>query len=190
MILDEDQIADYYEKFAGCSKVTIFPRMPYEGTGHIDMWSKFLDDDTVIVGEILPETRELAVREGGAAAAFSGRIATYLDERSLDLEKLGYKVKRIPMPVPDDYAIRSYTNSLLINGVALVPRYSLGFDIDNFSDYSYSDGQLQSSYEAKVREAYESAGYTVKFLDSDELIAYGGAIHCVTMQLPAASSSL
>ena len=190
MILDEDQIADYYKDFAGCSKVTIFPRMPYEGTGHIDMWSKFLDDNTVIVGEILPETRELAVREGGAAQVFTGRIATYLDERSLDLENLGYTVKRIPMPLPDDYAIRSYTNSLLINGVAIVPRYQVGFDIDSYGNYAYTDGHLQSTYEAKVLEAYESLGYTVKFIDSDELIAYGGAVHCVTMQLPAPASSL
>lgn len=188
MILDDDEIKQYYKDFAGCEKVTIFPRMPYEGTGHIDMWGKFLDNDTVIVGDIQPETMRISRIQGGYAESFSLRISQYLDDRTRDLQNLGYTVKRIPMPLPDNYAIRSYTNSLLVNGVALVPRYEVGFDPDTYGEYAYYDENLQSEYESEVRRAYEASGFKVKFINSDELIAYGGAIHCVTMQLPASSN--
>ena len=38
MVLDAEDIKQYYGGFAGCAKTFIFPRMPTEGTGHIDMW--------------------------------------------------------------------------------------------------------------------------------------------------------
>jgi agmatine/peptidylarginine deiminase len=83
------------------------------------------------------------------------------------------------MPLPDSDVFRSYTNSLLLNGTALIPRY-----IRSISG-SYPDQSLQDSYEAEVRAIYESLGYKVVFIPSDGMIDNGGAVHCVTMQVPA-----
>ncbi len=177
MILDASAIKSYYGDFAGCRETHIFPRMPTETTGHIDMWAKFLNDDTVIVGEIGDETLAYAQ---GSSRGLAMTIQEYLNDRAEDLTQLGYRVVRIPMPVPATRLFRSYTNSLLMNGTAIVPQYRNG------SGVSYQDQALLTSYENRVKQIYQEAGFKVVFIPSDQLIASGGAVHCVTMQLPAA----
>jgi agmatine/peptidylarginine deiminase len=176
MVLDAEDIKQYYGSFAGCAKTFIFPRMPSEGTGHIDMWGKFLNDDTVIVGQISDETLSYASSSNRSLAL---RIQSFLDARAADIADLGYNVVRIPMPVPAADLYRSYTNSLLLNGTAIIPQY-----LSN-GGRSYADQSQLRSYEAEVRRVYNSLGYKVVFIPSDEMIATGGAVHCVTMQIPA-----
>ncbi|HYX35222.1 MAG TPA: agmatine deiminase family protein [Oligoflexus sp.] len=176
MVLDAEDIRQYYSDFAGCARTNIFPRMPTEGTGHIDMWGKFMNDDTVIVGQISERTLSLA---SSSNRSLTLQIQRYLDNRANDIADLGYNVVRIPMPVPNAGLFRSYTNSLLLNGTAIIPQYVRP------SSGSYNDQSLVSTYEAEVRRVYQSLGYKVVFIPSDELIATGGAVHCVTMQIPA-----
>lgn len=178
MILSAQEIKTYYKEFAGCKNVTIFNRIPYERTGHIDMWAKFLSDKKVIVGQLKTDTLNLL---SGSTLSTAKIIAEYLNDRAGELESAGYNVIRIPMPAPESGVFRSYTNSLFLNGTVLVPRYRkpsykmLG---------KYPDSSLLASYEKEVTSIYQDAGYKVVFLDSDNLIANGGAIHCVTMQVP------
>lgn len=174
MVLDANAVKSYYGDFAGCKKLNILPRMPTEATGHIDMWGKFLSDDLVIVNEISAVTLE---QSGGQNRALASSIQNFLNNRAADLQALGYSVKRIPMPLPRSGFYRSYTNSLLVNGVALVPQYE---------SRGSPDQSMTASYEAAVRKIYEAAGYKIVFIPSDQLIATGGAVHCVTMQVPAA----
>ena len=184
MVLSPAQIKQYYKDFAGCDDVYIFPRMPYEGTGHIDMWAKFLSDDTVLVGELQDET---IARMQRGTSSYNGalEIQGFLNDRASEIRSLGFDVVRIPMPAPiisGSYAtMRSYTNSLLVNGTAIIPRYVRS------ADYyaSYEDSDLTSVYEQQVEDIYRGLGYQVRFIESDELIANGGAVHCVTMQLGA-----
>ncbi len=176
MVFDAEDIKQYYGEFAGCARTYIFPRMPTEGTGHIDMWGKFLDDDTVIVGQISDETLSYA---SSSNRSLTLRIQEFLDARAADIADLGYNVVRIPMPVPSANLFRSYTNSLLLNGTAIIPQYL------SAQGGSYADQSLLKRYEAEVRRVYQSLGYKVVFIPSDSMIATGGAVHCVTMQVPA-----
>jgi agmatine/peptidylarginine deiminase len=175
MVLDAEDIKRYYGEFAGCAETYIFPRMPTEGTGHIDMWAKFLNDDTVIVGQISDETLSYA---NSSNRSLTQQVQRYLDTRAREIAQLGYNVVRIPMPVPTAEVFRSYTNSLLLNGTAIVPQYVRA------TRGSYQDQALQLRYEAEARRVYESLGYKVVFIPSDGMIATGGAVHCVTMQVP------
>jgi agmatine/peptidylarginine deiminase len=168
MVLSNAEIIDYYKASAGCKKVTIFPRIPYEGTGHIDMWAKFMNDDTVIVSEIRDDL------PGGDKT-----VKDYYDARAADIEAMGYRVIRIPSlgitSSPRKSVIySSYTNSLLVNGEALVPRY-LEQNVDK---------KLVAKYEAEVKAIYQGLGYKFTWINSDDLIAMAGAVHCTTMQIP------
>ncbi|NRA65625.1 MAG: agmatine deiminase family protein [Pseudobacteriovorax sp.] len=115
--------------------------------------------------------------------ALALQVQKYLNDRADEIAALGFDVVRVPMPSPIAgrlVVMRSYTNSLLANGTAIVPRYvkpALGLG-------TYQDLELIEAYEADVTLAYEAAGYRVVFVNSDQLIAAGGAVHCVTMQLP------
>ena len=182
LILDATQIKSYYRDFTGCSKVTIFPRMPNEGTGHIDMWAKFLTNDVVLVNEMRPETINLT-HEGSANRRAANAMKSYLDERATEIAADGYEVVRVPMPSPiigGNNIVRSYSNSLIVNKTAIVPRYTRPAALSP----SYADASLIAAYEAEVTAAYEAAGFEVVYIDADRLIASGGAIHCITMQLP------
>lgn len=186
-IMGADEIKAYYNQYAGCRETIIFPRMPYEGTGHIDMWAKFLSDDTLIVGEIRNEIIEL----GGYTAAEAEKVKTmqsFLNRRASEIAKRGYKVVRIPMPAPvydgDSWMFRSYTNSLTVNKVALVPRYTNPYYTNLAEGGGYLDRSLIAGYENEVISIYRRLGYSFKWVDSDDVIAAGGAVHCTTMQIP------
>ena len=64
----------------------------------------------------------------------------------------------------DEFA--TYTNSVLANGIALVPQYS------------------NSTRNANALAAYRSAGYQAVGIDSRLIIRYSGATHCLSMQIP------
>ncbi len=175
--LDADQIRSYFKNYAACASVEIFPRIPYEFTGHIDMWAKYLNDDTILVSEI--EDQTLNFLSGGNRSK-AKNLQDYLKQRQADLKAMGYTVISVPMPAPQfsnfggGDIFRSYTNSLFVNDTVIVPRYA----------GNYSDSQLQSYYEGKATTAYQQAGFKVRFVTSDSVIAHGGAIHCITTQIP------
>ncbi len=204
-VLTAKEISDYYRRYAGCKKMEILPRMPIEGTGHIDMWAKFLSDDTILVGEISSEQLKLAKNDEEASAGLA--IQTYLEDVTHQLAELGFKLVKIPMPLPqalmrevngvngvDTWVIRSFTNSLLVKkaGVktAIVPLYRklvTGHSNSAADDYAltmepYSDASLLRGYQEKVTDAYTKAGYNIDYIVSDDLILNAGAVHCTTMQ--------
>ena len=69
----------------------------------------------------------------------------------------------------------TYTNSLIVNKVAILPSYS---------------GHPKE--EAAAKAAYEAGmpGVTVVPVASDESIGAGGSIHCVTQTIPALAKSV
>jgi agmatine/peptidylarginine deiminase len=184
--LDADGVAAYYKAAAGCKTVKIFPRIPYEGTGHIDMWAKFLDDDNVIVSELREEVMGLYTTKADLQKARN--MQAYLEARAVEIKAMGFNVIRIPAPGPifrNEETYRSYTNSLTVSGSVIVPRY-VAPDSDTIAtaNGNYFDQALLPKYEAEVRKVYESFGYKFTWVNSDALIFTGGAVHCTTMQIP------
>ncbi len=153
------QLEDRLARYMGCSRTLVLERLDGEGTGHIDMFAKFTAPGVVIVGDYdaRVEPTNAAILDRNAA-----RLARLVRPNGQALQ-----VIRMPMPRADHPVYRSFTNSLLVNGVALVPSY----DTDR-------------ALEARVVEIYRRAlpaGYEIAFIDSSEVIEYGGAVHCVTM---------
>lgn len=214
-VMDKSEIIRQYKEKAGCKTVSIFPRIPYEGTGHIDMWAKFLDNKTVIVNELRDEVVNLPwYTEEEKSKAIE--IQTYLESRAKDIKNLGFDVVRIPMPAPvfgyAAYAdekktqiiqvpdiFRSYTNSITVNGYAVTPRYvAIDAEADLYDakteqylgsqpmNNAYPDEEFIQAYESEARAAYEKLNYKMKFVTVDNLISIGGAIHCTTMQIAKA----
>lgn len=186
MILTDTQVKDYYQRFAGCRRTVIFPSMPHEGTRHIDLWAKFLNDQTVIVNEISDDLLPLATYQPEAQKKTLD-VKKYLDARAQDLHGMGYQVVRIPMPLPffgpSFNLFRSYSNSLILNGTVLIPQYRLPHMPEDGIDGQYVDHTFIDQYEVAVNAAHKAAGLKVVMIPSDQLIAKGGAIHCTTMQI-------
>ncbi|MBT9547955.1 MAG: agmatine deiminase family protein [Candidatus Sericytochromatia bacterium] len=191
--------SDIINEFASqLSQQSVFVNaLPGEATGHIDMWAKFLDEKTLLVHQLSDATiQQLPVLEQTQARviqAFLDEQATGQDASGQEMpESLAQKAKtaipdlkilRLPMPAPMLYQgnllVRSYTNSLLVNGTALLPQYK-----NLPANGIYPDAERLNAYEQAVAQVYQSAGYQVKWIPSDSWIVSGGAVHCVTMQVP------
>lgn len=188
--LDQDQIVAFYKSFMGCTEVTIFPRLPYEGTGHIDMWAKLVNDSTMIVAAIDDDILKLPAYNDEQRSKVQS-MQKFLDERSDEIERMGFKVIRMPNPAPffrnksvQEPIYRSYTNSLLVNKLALVPRYEKPMrKRGDSADLQYPDQHVLAQFEEVVGRIYSELGYDVRWETTDNMIEHGGSVHCGTMQI-------
>lgn len=134
---------------------------------HIDMWMKVLDYETILVSSYPEHLPDYPVIE---------QNVIYL--RSL-LNAFGkpYTIIRIPAPpkangtwaTTQNDEMRTYTNSLIINNTVIVPSYNL------------------PEYDNLAKQIYEQAmpGYKIVMVDSRNLTTLGGAVHCITREVPA-----
>lgn len=160
--LRDRDVQKILSNYMGCQKIVFLKPLAGEGTTHIDMFAKFTSEDTILLGkydfsqdcinyDILEENYNILLN------------TTTTDGRPLN-------IIRIPMPDNSDGVWRTYTNSLLINKIALVPVYS-----------------QHRRYEAEALNAYKTAlgsEWQIVPIDSEEIIPDGGAIHCITMTVP------
>lgn len=157
---DEEYLEQMSSDYLGIDDWHALSRLPesIEYTGHCDMFTKLLDDHTVIVGEY---------PDGHPGAAVLDDNAAYF-ESITNGNGDPFEVHRIPM-ASSDGACRSYTNSLIINDRVLVPIY--GESTDQAALQVYED--LMPDHE-------------ILDFNCSNIIMSGGAIHCISMQFPGA----
>ena len=167
LILDEnpfkteaeiDQIANL---FFGVDRYVKLPALPFDVIHHLDMHMRFIDEETIIIGEY-PE----GVSDG---PQIEENIEYLLNEVPTPFGNT-YRIIRTPMP-PDDNGrypdengdYRTYTNSLFVNGTVLVPIY-------------------EEQYDTTALRIYEESlpGYNIVGIDCNGIIPSLGAIHCIT----------
>ena len=158
-----------------------------DSTGHLDIYMKYLGEKRMLVGEI-------KILEGVSTQIKKQLSAQkkQLDEVAALLEKRGYAVTRLPFSVelPQGFLkLFSYTNSLIIGKIALVPSYG-----NRPNDLFGSSQQLEPS-DSKIHKAilasdlaagqiYKELGFKVKKIYAYPAWSYGGQIHCLTKQIP------
>lgn len=156
--LTNEKIIDILKSNLGLDEVYIFKSQQDDGTGHIDMYSKLLNEHTVLVGSW--DTNDINYQ--------------ILEDNAMNFSHLGFNVIRIPMLRNSSSAypiIWSYTNSLIINGthkkVVLVPQYNVSEDSVAISIYQHAMPE-----------------YEIRGIDCRIIIPLRGAIHCTTMTRP------
>lgn len=147
------------------------------GTGHIDLFMKLIDEQTMLVAKypdvVTAGDKQIIEDNYQAIAALR---STY---------NRPFRIYRIPMPTLDDgtYArtcqeidddARTFINGLQVNKAFIYPSYS--DDVDG-----------NKTQTAEVTRLFQKLmpGYKITPIDSRDLTPGGGAIHCITMQIPA-----
>ena len=155
------QIQPLMKKLFQCKEVAILETLIGEPTGHVDMFATFTAPDTVVVASIDP-------KDDPVNAAILDRNAKTLAGLTTPTGVL--RVERIPMPAHEVELWRSYTNVLYFNGTVMLPTYA-GVD---------------PRLERLVADTYRRLlpGWEVQGIDCTKLIQLGGAVHCVTLNLP------
>lgn len=181
--MTDEQIRQIFREYLGCKRLTVLKKLIGEGTGHIDMSAKMLSPTKWLVGQYSAGDTNYQTLEDNASLLAS--LLAYNGQP--------YEVIRIPMPTtaaaersPDTEALlprwdetntderfdsravwRTHTNSTIADQLVLVPTFGKGTD-------------------AEALQIYEDAmpGYNIVGIDSESIIPSGGAMHCVTMEVP------
>ncbi len=158
----KDEVTQWMKEYLGCTQLVIYKLPKGLGTGHVDMFSKMMDETHVLLGRYDP--------------ALQPENAAILDENEKMLEGVvneageSLEVFRLPLPWDETGVWYTYTNSLIVNDTVLVPVYSKFKDLEAEALSVYGDA------------APDLEVWTV---NSDSIIPAGGAIHCVTQTVPA-----
>ncbi|MBS1772069.1 MAG: agmatine deiminase family protein [Bacteroidetes bacterium] len=147
------------------------------GTGHIDMYLKLMDENTFALMEYpsIVNAQDKTIIQN---------VITMLNSRKNVYNK-AYRIIKMPMPTQNngdtlktctaiDADARTYVNGLTVNKTYLMPVFS-----NNATGNKTQDAAAIKSFQDNF------PGYNVVPIDSRVLTLGGGAIHCVTMQIPA-----
>lgn len=160
---DRERLLAYLHARLDFDRLIITPRLTLEETGHVDLLVKLAGPQTVLVSAATSFSTSEALRKTRRLLA-----------RTTNARGEPYHILELPTPPLYlnwfTYTIRrAYTNSLTLNGTVLVPVFGLPED------------------EVALRQ-YEIAmpGVTVIPIESAIGINGGGAVHCMTKEVPVA----
>ena len=163
----EEEIDEVMAEFMGLNSYIKMTQLPYDIINHIDMHMKFLDEETLLVGEY---------PEGVADGPQINANIDYVINTFNSYFDTPFKVVRMPMPDspggswPDDNppaSYRTYTNGIFVNKTYIYPSY-------------------REEYDTTAARIYQELlpGYNLVPIDCDNsggnIIAAAGAIHCIT----------
>ncbi len=151
------QINQFMYDYNGVEVNVALKRILIEYTGHIDLWTKILNDTLVMVGQYTQSHPNDTVLNNRADSI----------SRCRNREGFPFRVVRIVMPYSTSDAPPTYLNSLFVNNRILVPTWGLS-----------TDQQALDTYQQYL------PGYTVVGINCSSMSGSGGAIHCITMQVP------
>jgi len=150
------------------------------GTGHIDLYLKLIDDETIIRTKYPDELNKFSFPDYATSEQNFAAIQKLTNSYGSK-----YQFKDLELPRKDDgtYPIscnqafsdaRTYVNGLTVNKTFIMPVYS-----DPFTGLSTSD------LNAVLKMEEYLPGYNIYPIDARALSVGGGEIHCITMQIPA-----
>ncbi len=160
-------ITPFFEENLGCEKVYYIDPLPGEATRHIDMFSKIIDRNTILVAE----PAAISYMNDAQKAFFKTIYDTFANLEKADGTK--FEVVKVTSIVSGD-KIFSHTNSLIVNKTVIVPTYVWGTDDDAIKVYEDN------------MPGYKVVGIATQNI----LVEGGGAIHCTTMQVPLKTAAL
>jgi len=133
-----------------------------DGTGHVDMFLKIINTNTIVIGRYNANQVDYQILEDCAAMFANGTNGD------------GQPWNVIRMPMPDVYyayfvlpVVRTYINGLIVNDQAIVPVYGLPVDTEAINIF-----------------ANALPGRTIVPINANDIIESAGAWHCVLMEYP------
>jgi len=160
--VSQNKVHQYQKEYLGCDTNIVMKPLEDEGTTHSDMFAKLSSKNTMILGSYK------SWQDSGNKGVLDDNEAIVEAATLNDGGKVN--VVRIPMPSNSNRQVwRTYANSLYINGTNLVPIYT-----------------DETQYQSEALNVWKSVmpSWNHVSVDSTDLIAWSGAVHCITMTVP------
>ena len=184
--LSQAQTRQALQALLGQRSTYIIPAYQYDGgTGHIDLYADMYDENGFVFS-VMPNNYS-SWTDYQTGTQNMANLCTYQSIFDRDY----YTMATLPFPSTDNGGnftsqtqynnqyTRTYSNHTFVNNVILQPCFStVG-----------ADGMPTAAWDRANIEAIQQAypGYTIYCVDVREFDGSGGAIHCVTKQIPAES---
>ena len=185
--LTSAQVLDSMNRMMGNTRV--LPRFRYDGgTGHVDLYADMLDENRFVFSKF--PSQYSAWYDYTVAARNIDSLTSWQSFAGVN-----YTNAYIPFPRKDDGSYfssqneyngtqstqgytRSYSNHTFINDIIVQPCFS-----------EVVNGEPTASWDRANMDSLRAAypGYTFYPIDIRSFDGYGGAIHCITKQIPAES---
>ncbi|MBO7101315.1 MAG: agmatine deiminase family protein [Bacteroidales bacterium] len=182
--LSQSQVRQALHDLLGQRATYVIPAYRYDGgTGHIDLYADMYDENGFVFS-VMPNVYSSWV-DYQTGAQNMENLCSYHSLFDRDY----YTMATLPFPSTDNGGnfssqsqydnnyTRTYSNHTFVNNVILQPCFSeVG-----------TDGKPTAAWDRANIEAIQAAypGYTIYCVDVREFDGSGGAIHCVTKQIPA-----
>lgn len=159
--MSAQQVKDLYRAFQNVD-LTIYPGFPssFDATQHIDMWMLPVGDYKVIIGQY---------------ASSTGQPYTITEAAVSDLLFRGYTVYRTP-GWRSGGTHYTYTNAVILNNQVFMPVFG--------GSYTSQDAQALAVFQQAL------PGYNIRPINCASIIGAAGALHCIVMHVPKASSHI
>lgn len=174
-----NRVRDSLVRILNLNKIKILPSLKFDGgTGHIDLYADMYDENTFVFSKYPDELKSFQ-----DYTITSRNIDTIM---SITTANNGKYLKRyIPFPRKDNgmwysseieyyYFTRTYSNHTFVNKTIIQPVFSDG----ETGDMTNMKKDLET-----LKKQYP--GYTIYPIDVRSFDGAGGAIHCITKQIPA-----
>ncbi len=181
--LNRNQVKQALHDLLGQRATYILPAYQYDGgTGHIDLYADAWDENGFVFS-VMPDT-------------YSNWVDYSTGQKNIDslcsymsfFEREYYQMGEIPFPSTDNGGnfssqiqynnqyTRTYSNHTFVNNLIMQPCFS-----------EVVNGQPSAEWDRNNIEALKAAypGYTIYPVDVRDFDGSGGAIHCITKQIPA-----
>ena len=181
--LNHAQVKQALHDMLGQRATYILPAYRYDGgTGHVDLYADAWDENGFVFS-IMPDNYSNWVDYQTGAKNIDS-LCSYKSISGREYYMMGH----IPFPKDNNgnnftsqgqynnYYTRTYSNHTFVNNVIMQPCFS-----------AVVNGQPSAAWDRDNIEALKSAypGYTIYPVDVRDFDGSGGAIHCITKQIPA-----
>lgn len=147
------------------------------GTGHIDLYLKLMDEQTLFVAEYPKEMKSQDKQIIEDNYQYLTTLKTAYNRP--------FRIFRVPLPTGDNGKYndttctqinndaRSFVNGLTVNKTFIYPGYADG-----------TNGNRAQTDSVTNLFKYLLPGYNIYPVDARSMSMYGGELHCITMQIP------
>ena len=177
--LSQQQVQDSLKKLLNLRNLLISPMLKYDGgTGHIDLYADMWDENGFVFSQMPTQMKKLT-----DYSIVNSNVAAMTAFAKQDGSTYGKTF--IPFPRRDDgswytsdtnyeYYTRTYSNHVFVNKTIIQPVFASQAS----GDYADMQKDLDS-----IKAKYP--GYGIVPIDVRAFDGLGGAIHCITKQIPA-----